>query len=263
MISKEIDTLLQLVNHVISQHPNLAPTIESIAAMVQGKGYTTTTTQEVDALLSRLTSPPLLAIDIGGNVGEYSAELRKRSSSLEIHTFEPSSINLRKLQERFRGDHLLNIVPFAVSDVDGVSVLFADQPGSGMGSLTKRRLDHLNLHFHAQEEVTLIRFEDYWRQCLNKRLIDVVKIDVEGHELNVLKGFGDAIARTRVIQFEFGGTNIDTRSYFRDYWYIFKEWGFQLYRIAPAGLVPITSYSESHEAFLYQNLLAVNPLLNT
>ena len=50
-----------------------------------------------------------------------------------------------------------------------------------------------------------------------------MKIDVEGHELDVLKGFGELIKKVRLIQFEFGGTNIDSKTYLRDFWEFFFE----------------------------------------
>ena len=50
-------------------------------------------------------------------------------------------------------------------------------------------------------------------------MIDFFKIDVEGHEMDVLKGIGDKISNIKLIQFEFGGCNIDTRCFFQDFWY--------------------------------------------
>jgi hypothetical protein len=93
---------------------------------------------------------------------------------------------------------------------------------------------------------------------LAERQLDIVKIDVEGHELAVLRGFGRALAATRVVQFEFGGCNIDTRTYFRDFWYFFTDEGFDLYRITPIGAERIHRYRESEEAFTVTNFIAVN-----
>src|SRR5262249_19526849 len=122
--------------------------LERAAAFAQGKGYgTATIAREVDLLLGFLAYPPRLAIDIGGNVGNYAAELRRRHSQLEIHVFEPSAENTAKLTARFEGDSLINMVPCAVSDEVGSATLFSDKAGSGLGSLTKRRLDHFNIAF--------------------------------------------------------------------------------------------------------------------
>ena len=104
--------------------------------------------------------------------------------------------------------------------------LYYDYSGSGLASLTKRRLDHFGIEMSNKEEVSIIRFDHYWSK--NDLIIDYVKIDVEGHELDVLKGFGKIINKVKLIQFEFGGCNIDTRTYFQDFWYFFSERKFKL-----------------------------------
>jgi FkbM family methyltransferase len=180
----------------------LAKLLEQAASTIQGKGYgAATINQEVKLVQQLLGVMPKIAIDIGGNIGDYTAELRRRYPNLEIHTFEPSETNIAKLKERFARDEHINLVPFAVSDVIGTASLFANLPGSGLGSLTKRKLDHFNIDFSHKEIIQTIRFEDYWKDQLNKKSLDIVKIDVEGHELAVLQGMGDAIHQTRVLQF--------------------------------------------------------------
>lgn len=232
--------------------------IERIAAFGQGKGYgTASIQQEVKLLQGFLTSEPKLAIDIGGNVGTYTAELRRRNPKLEIHTFEPSSTNTRKLTEKFKNDPLIHLVSVAVSDANGEAVLFSDTPGSGLGSLTQRRLDHFNIAFDTTESIKSIRFEDYWLNELNSRELDLVKIDIEGHELSALHGFGEAIKATKALQFEFGGCNIDTRTYFQDFWYYFKNHNFDVYRITPLGAEHIRQYSELDEFFSTTNYIAI------
>ena len=233
--------------------------IEKIIGLALGKGYSSITLQqEADCLHSFLRSAPRLAIDIGANVGDYSAAIRKKTPGLEIHLFEPSVVNCEKLKSRFIEDHLVTIVPLALSNEAGTAVLFSDEPGSGMGSLTKRRLDHYELQFSTTEEVKTIRFEDYWIDHLSRRKIDLVKIDVEGHELSALNGFGEALQSITAIQFEFGGTDIDTRTFLQDFWYFFKSTGFEIYRLTPFGPLKIANYSEREESFLYANYVAVS-----
>ena len=233
--------------------------IERTAAYAQGKGYgSATTEQEINLLQGFLGVRPKLAVDIGGNVGNYTAELRKKNPDLEIHTFEPSATNIAKLSLRFKDDNLIKLVPFALSDRAGSATLFSNEPGSGLGSLTRRKLDHFNIAFDKKEAVETARFEDYWKAQLQSRQLDLVKIDIEGHELTALKGFGDALNATRVLQFEFGGCNIDTRTYFQDFWYYFEEQNFDLYRITPFGTKKLARYAEADEFFSTTNYLAVN-----
>lgn len=252
-------TLLTIIDHIVSQHPQLAQQIEEIAQKIQGKGYgVASIEQENEVIHNLLGRKPNIAIDIGGNIGDYTAELRRRNPNLEIHTFEPSSTNIQKLNARFADDKFIKVLPFAVSDKNGSATLFSDNAGSGLGSLTKRKLDHFYIDFNVTEKIDTICFEDYWKNNLNEIPIDIVKIDIEGHELMALNGFGRAIELTSVIQFEFGGCNIDTRTYFQDFWYFFKEHGFLMYRITPLGAEHIGYYKESDEYFSTTNYVAVN-----
>lgn len=237
----------------------IAKHIERLAALAQGKGYGSTTISQENKLVQKLLKEkPQLAIDIGGNVGEYTAELRRRNPDLEIHIFEPSSTNIEKLNKRFKGDRNISVFPFAVSDKSETAILFSNEAGSGLGSLTQRRLEHFNIDFSVKEQINTVRFEDYWINNLGGRRLDIVKIDIEGHELAALIGFGEAIFATRVLQFEFGGCNIDTRTYFQDFWYFFKEHDFAMFRATPFGLEQITSYRESDEFFSTTNFIVVN-----
>jgi FkbM family methyltransferase len=233
--------------------------IEHVGCYFQGKGYgTNTLEQEFKLLHSFVKDKPKLVIDIGGNIGDYSEIIRSYYPLAEIHIFEPSSKNISFLKSRFSQHESINVVPAGVSNVSGSGLLYSDKPGSAGSSLTKRRLEHFDRPFDVVEKVTTIRFADYWENELKRRPIDLVKIDVEGHELDVLQGFGQALTAVKALQFEFGGCNIDTHTYFQDFWYFFKDHNFDIYRITPLGVQRIAVYSESDEFFRTTNFIAVN-----
>lgn len=251
-------TLLEAVNHLLHHHPGLAGTVEQLAAQAQGKGWGTATIEhEVACMHQLLGREPQLAVDVGGNVGDYAAALRARNPTLELHVFEPSPTNQAKLRARYADDPHLTLVPLALSDRAGAATLHADVAGSGMGSLSHRDLAHRDLAFDVREAIETIRFEDYWTRQLGRRPLDLVKIDIEGHELAALRGFGEALAATQVLQFEFGGCNIDTRTYWKDFWQLFSRAGFELYRIAPHGVQKVERYLETDEHFSTTNFIAV------
>jgi len=61
-----------------------------------------------------------------------------------------------------------------------------------------------------------------------------------------------------LVAFEFGGCNIDTRTFFQDFWYFFREVHFRIFRITPSGyLYPIESYKEIYEQFRTTNFIAI------
>jgi FkbM family methyltransferase len=152
--------------------------------------------------------------DIGANKGEYTNYLLKVNPNLECHIFEPSIENFEKLKNRFSQQNIF-INKIGLSNVNKKSKLYSDYSGSGIASLTRRRLEHFQVEMSFEETIELQRFDYYWKN--KNSILDYVKIDVEGHELSVLEGFGDLIQRVRLIQFEFGRCNIDTRMFFQDF----------------------------------------------
>ncbi len=233
--------------------------VERVAARLQGKGYGSATIEkEISCIAHLLDFTPSCILDIGGNVGSYSAELRRRWPDASIHIFEPSPTNLPKLKARFDDESNIFIHPFAVSDFEGATTLFADTPGSGMGSLSHRDLSHLGIsEFNNEESIKVVMLEEFWKK-LNGGKVDVVKLDIEGHELSAIKGMGTLVETVKIFQFEFGGCNIDTRTYFKDFFDFFTERSFDLYRITPTGVEAIPSYRETDEFFSTTNFLAVN-----
>ena len=224
-----------------------------------GKGHGTKSIAAEIATIARLLGPGdvRLCVDIGGNVGNYTAALRAAYPAARVVTFEPSATNIARLTARFGSDPQVTLVPAAVSDRTGEAQLWADTPGSGLGSLTKRDLGFRNLSFEATETVRTLRFDDYWRETLGAARIDILKLDIEGHELDALRGAGAALDHVRAVQFEFGGTNIDTRTFFKDFWDFFTARGFSLHRITPFGPLAVTRYSERDESFTTTNYIAI------
>jgi hypothetical protein len=77
-----------------------------------------------------------------------------------------------------------------------------------------------------------------------------VKLDVEGHELHILRGATRMLAEGRIaaIQFEFGGANIDSRSFMRDFFDLLTP-QYAIHRVLQHGLYPIVCYDVTLEVF--------------
>ncbi len=211
--------------------------------------------KEVESI-SKFIPEGKIVIDVGGNIGDYSEQIINNFNPNELHIFEPSSKNVDKLKKRFENNKNVRINGIGLSNESNKSMLYSNTIGSGLGSVYKRRLDHFNIKFDETETIELMRFDKYWKD--NEKTIDIFKIDVEGHELKVLEGIGDLIKSIKVIQFEFGGCNIDSKTYFQDFFYFFKKNGFQMFRISPYKPIPIERYDENDENFLTTNFLSVN-----
>lgn len=233
--------------------------INSFIHSLSGQGFSyRSLSTEVRSAIRLLHAKPKLVIDIGGNVGNYTLEILKNVPRADVYIFEPSSTNLAILKKCFKKRSNVNIIPFAISNKISSTTLYSNLPGSGLASLTKRDLSYIGLTFECKETVKTIIFKNFYDKTLNPRIIDLVKIDIEGHELDALSGFGSALMKIRAIQFEFGGCNIDTRTYFKDFYTFFKGNNFEIYRVSPLGPIKISSYSENEECFLTTNYLCIN-----
>ncbi len=233
-----------------------ADRLEFGAQLSLGKGWGSVTFDlEVKAAARLLGKNPQLSIDVGGNVGGYTKALL-REFQTKVVVFEPNKKNHQILMDTFSSDNRVRVENLALSNKNTVSTLHSDKDGSGLASLTKRRLDHFGISFDFAEQVTTTRFEAYWIDKLGSPEIGLLKLDIEGHELTALDGFGNAMNHIELIQFEFGGCNIDARTYFQDFWYFFSKHSFEIFRLGPLGLQRIERYSERDEHFSTTNYYA-------
>ena len=225
--------------------------------LVKGWGASSIS-QEVAAikqLANEIGLVDLTCLDVGANVGEWSLAFHKLAPHANIYCFEPSNGAFRQLKQSIEG--VDQIFPFktAIGNEEGEVIIYSVGPESGLNSLSKRRLNHFEIEMNAQEQV-LITTLDNWIS-LNHVSPKILKLDIEGHELAALQGATKLLKSLSIIQFEFGGANIDTRTFFQDFWYLLTPLGFTFYRLGPKGLMPIVSYKESDEVFLTTNYFAV------
>jgi len=213
--------------------------------------------------LKKLKSSSYCIFDVGANRGDFTdlaLSYFSNNESFSIHCFEPSKAAFETLTGNLKENPHLVLNNFGLGKEKGKFDLFTDTPGSGTASLTKRNLEHLGVDFSLSEKVLIDKIDNY---CSTKNIqhIDLLKIDVEGHELDVLYGAENMFKNNNIklVSFEFGGCNIDTRTFFRDFYAFFKKYNFQLHRITPSGyLYPIPSYKESYEQFRTTNFLAIS-----
>lgn len=160
--------------------------------------------ENLEVLLSFLTSDTVF-LDIGANVGYFSVAIGNRlGRGGQVHAFEPH-VGLAQLIER--SVHLNSLEPVvkiwqvAVSDQEGTIDLFYPDDHLGRGTASR----------HIDEPGTCMSV----RACVLDRLlppdlsVDLVKIDVEGHELNVLRGMQELLRRSPKVKVLFEKLDVD------------------------------------------------------
>ena len=136
--------------------------------------------------------------------------------------------------------------------------LYKDKQITGLATVLKRDLKYLDINFSDSEKIKLIIGDDY---ITNNRItnIDLLKIDTEGYELNVLKGFKKSLSKKLIknIQFEFSNASLELKESFRDYYRFLYEHGYNLSVIKPnVNLMVINDYNEIFENYYTTNFVA-------
>lgn len=208
-------------------------------------------------LVAHLAGPaPLTVLDVGANVGDYATMALHLLEGAEVHCVEPSSVAASKLNSRFAAEPRVSIHQYALGDGAAASApLWGEQPGSSQSSLYRRVLPETKLQI--QERVAVRTLDDAFDEYGAARL-SLLKIDAEGAEYAVLNGARRLLAQSLidVIQFEFGGTQIDSGHYLRDFYHLLMP-GYRLYRLLHDGLAPLPPYDERLEIFLFMNYVAI------
>lgn len=233
--------------------------LEKQAQRAQGKGFGAKSHKtEVKAALPFLPKSDAIVFDVGANRGLWARALLDAAGSRvgRLYCFEPSRHNYPAIAQL--RDLRVMLIREAVSDRVGRQLLHFDKEGSGIASLAHRRLDHVGVSMSLNEEVSVTTLDAMITQHGIVR-VDFAKFDVEGYEFKAFQGGEQAFSAgvIRALAFEFGGTNIDTRTYFRDFWYFLTERNYAIARIRPMGRPRlIERYRESEENFLVTNFVA-------
>ena len=254
--------LSEIVHRIVRKVPkNLLTLIEDKVQFNLGKGFGAATTDEEAKVIAQFIKDrnlqKVVALDVGANIGNWSASIVSTLPAARIVAFEPSREAFSDLANRFRELPNVSCVNSALGKSDEKATLFADESASGLSSLTKRRVAHFGITFNYSEEVEIAKLDTWIKSQPEDFSPNVLKMDVEGHEFDVLRGAEETLSLIEIVQFEFGGSNIDTRTFFQDFWYFFVERGFDIYRISPTGPVLIEKYRESDETFRPTNYVAV------
>jgi len=195
------------------------------------------------------------AFDVGANVGNWAAYALGVNPNLEIHCFEPTADTYRILERRqLAGAVTRNQTGLSSTAGQEEMHIFGD--GSGMNSLHAREGVHVDI---VKTEKVPVETLDGYCHDRNIESIDLLKIDVEGHELDVLKGAVKMLSEKRIhrIQFEYGGTFIDARILLKDMFALLAEHDYSLHKMYPNALHLFERYDQQVENFQYSNWVAL------
>jgi FkbM family methyltransferase len=136
----------------------------------------------LSTLLSTRTDP-FVFFDVGANQGLYSLIAGRNPHCLQVHSFEPVSSTFALLEKNIEQNGLgskVTAVKAAISDSDGKVRISLPFGHSGAASI------HNDLA-EGSELVNTVSFVTIAGQLQHDAVPIVAKVDVEGHELTVLR----------------------------------------------------------------------------
>ena len=139
----------------------------------------------------------LSLIDVGANFGQSITALTRAYPQATIRAFEPNPELATRLSRLFSNRPRIQVHPFALGEEPGSAVLYVPTYNGisfpGLASLDAGGAHH----WFSPETVWWYRESDFQAICLPVQIgrlddfatsADLIKIDVEGHELGVLAG---------------------------------------------------------------------------
>ena len=202
----------------------------------------------------------VVCFDVGANIGDYTLILKSYFPNSYIYAFEPNPISYKTLKTL----DLKNFYCYqlGLSSTESTIELY-DYPNSGNSGSEHSSIYNDAFKLVHQTTNTLqvnCKFTtgDIFCEEFEIDTINFLKIDVEGHEIECLRGCKQLIYNQRIdlIQFEFTQINVVSRVFLKDFYDLLNN--YKIYRLDTDKLIPLFDYQVRNEIFFYQNFLAVN-----
>lgn len=193
--------------------------------------YHSETNGEV-ALVQRMSWPAGSTVfDVGANMGSWSAAVRADHPGSVVHAFEIDPVIADRLAGRFAGDGGVTVVPLGLSDRSGVVSFHRSQRSTRGGSIIARP--------DAGDDVTVLDVEvrggDDYLAGVDLDRVRFVKVDTEGNDLNVLRGFAEALQAGRIdaLQFEHNELAVAAGVHLKDFYDLLDPFHYDIGRLFP------------------------------
>ena len=177
---------------------------------------------EVTEFIRKELKPGNTFMDLGANIGYYTILASQLVGPTgKVLSFEPNQKTFSRLLRNIRIQNIKNVdcFNFALSDYDGVSNLYLDKEAdNGGGSIQNKRMKNVY-------STVIVKKTDGVLKNIGK-VIDIIKMDVEGSEISILKNMDSYIRENKGLKII-----MEWYSYYRsfdDYSYLDKNFNILL-----------------------------------
>ncbi|WP_194850790.1 FkbM family methyltransferase [Nonlabens antarcticus] len=162
---------------------------------------------ELLEIIIKLLKPDNVFLDVGANIGFYSVAVsevfRKMKSKGKVVSFEPFKGNYERLKFNIKTNGLEDyclINTYGLSDEAGTNVITLREDfkhGSSTGNAAIPTSESMDEGF-KKSTIDLKKLDDVWNTDFNQLgKIEIIKMDIEGHEDFCLKGGLKTIEESR------------------------------------------------------------------
>ena len=142
-------------------------------------------------------------VDVGANVGQWAAAFLELMTPEKLIIIEPGPASFAELRKKFRNRAGVELHNLAVGDHDGMTKLRVTRDSTGASLLAPRAemKDLIGGNWSVEAEVECpMRTLDTLLAALPE--ISLLKIDVQGYEMQALAGAAGTLAKTKFILIE-------------------------------------------------------------
>ncbi|MDQ7001998.1 MAG: FkbM family methyltransferase [Ghiorsea sp.] len=150
------------------------------------------------AVFRKFIRPGCTVLDVGANIGQYALLAAKlMGDDGQVYAFEPSVDVRERLEKNIALNDFqhIEVLPCAVAATSGRMKFFAanEEGNQGVGSLLPAEQSRSQIRTATGIDVDVVSLDDF---CAARKLlqVDFLKIDVEGYDLEVLKGAAKLMA---------------------------------------------------------------------
>lgn len=201
-----------------------------------------------------------IVFDVGSHVGEWASQALQVNPRIDIHCFEPCKKTFQVILKK-RLEKNVTCNNFGLGSENTRKTLFVYGSLSEGNSLYLRRGLEKIVGTEIQTETEQVEIRTLDSYCSEKNIeeIDFLKIDVEGNELDVILGGKEYFEseRIKIVQFEYGGSYIDSRILLKDFFDFFDGMNYSIFLLYPTRVSLIPCYDQRLENFQYKNFVII------